>query len=167
MNFHSLSYRKLALAALAAFTLGLGSAQAQPAGPGPNGPGFGHGLMIEQAIQSLQGKLSLNTMQQTRWANAAAQTKAAHDSVRGQMQRVKDALAAELAKPEPDLAAVASVADASEAQVRALRTQTRDGWLQVYATFTPAQKAVVRDALQQKMSMMQNFRARMQQRMGS
>ena len=60
------------------------------------------------------------------------------------MQKVHDALTAELAKPEPDLAAVAAIADGVQASNQTLRQSVRDQWLQLYATFTPEQKAVVR-----------------------
>lgn len=166
MTFRSSPCRTLACVAATLFTLGLGSAQAQPSGPGPMAPPMGHGFALEQAIEALKGKLSLNTMQQTLWDNAAAQGKAGRESGRAQMQKVKDAMRAELAKPEPNLAAVAAVADDAEAQGRALRHQARDGWLNVYATFTPAQKGIVRDALQQKMDMVGGFRERMQKRLG-
>ena len=59
------------------------------------------------------------------------------------------ALATELAKAEPDLAAVAAVGDDVQAKNLALRHQVRDAWLAVYSTFSPDQKAIVRDALRQ------------------
>ena len=49
------------------------------------------------------------------------------------------ALAAELAKAEPDLAAVAAVGDDVQAKNLALRHQVRDAWLAVYSTFSPDQ----------------------------
>ena len=97
--------------------------------------------------------------------SAVAQTKAARDSGRALHQKVKDALTAELAKPEPDLAAVAAVADGVQQQGIALRHQVRDAWLQLYATFSPEQKAVVRDLMQQHMARMGSFRQKMKDRM--
>ena len=73
---------------------------------------------------------------------------------------------AELAKAEPDLAAVASVADDVQASNSALRKQVRSTWLALYATFTPDQKAIVRDALKQRIAQMESFRQKMQQRRG-
>ncbi len=82
------------------------------------------------------------------------------------MQKVHDALTAELAKPEPDLAAVAAVADSTQTSNQTLRQGVRNQWLQIYATFTPDQKAVVRDALAKRLarmdSMLEKMRARMQ-----
>ncbi len=97
--------------------------------------------MLERAKESL----NLNTSQQTMWDAVVAQGKAAREAGRANRGSVKDALAAELAKAEPDLAAVAAAADAVEQQNRALRRQVRDQWLALYATFSPEQKAVVRD----------------------
>jgi Spy/CpxP family protein refolding chaperone len=81
------------------------------------------------------------------------------------MQQVHAAMAAELAKPEPDLAAVAAVADSVHASNQTLRQSVRAQWLQIYATFSPAQKAVVRDALAQQMARMESMAARMKAHM--
>jgi hypothetical protein len=43
----------------------------------------------------------------------------------------------------------------------------RDQWLRLYATFSPTQKAVVRDALLKKMERHERFRERMRERFGS
>ncbi len=80
------------------------------------------------------------------------------------MQGVKDALAAELAKPEPDLAAVAAAADSAQQQALALRHQVRDAWLALYATFSPEQKAVVKGILQQHLAKMESFHQKMLER---
>jgi Spy/CpxP family protein refolding chaperone len=168
MTFRHSARRPLTYAAAALLAFGLGTAYAQPVGPGPgHGPGpMGHGPMLEQTLQALKGKLALNTMQQTLWDNAVAQGSAARDSGKALMQKVKDAMAAELAKPEPNLAAVAAVADDAETQGRTLRHAVRDQWLQLYATFSADQKAIVRDALQQKLTMMESFAAKMRARHG-
>jgi Spy/CpxP family protein refolding chaperone len=99
------------------------------------------------------------------WDNVVAQGKAARDAGRANHQKVKDALQAQLATAEPDLAAVAAVADGVEQQNRALRKQVRDQWLVLYATFSPAQKAVVRDLLQKKVARTEAFHQRMLERM--
>jgi len=176
-------HRALAYAAAALFTLGLGTAYAQPGGfgpgsgpgpggpmgrgagggPGPGGPG---GFGIEQTLEMLKGQLALNTMQQTQWDAAAAQGKSARDAGRTLMQKVKDTSRTELAKAEPNLAAIAAVADDAEQKGRDLRHQVRDQWLKLYAILTPEQKLIVRDALQQRMNRMESFRERMGQRFG-
>lgn len=160
--------RWTALMAGALIALGSHAALAQPAGPGPghgpHGPG-GDGMSIEGALASVKGQLSLNTSQQAMWDNAAAATKAAREAGRTSMQQVHATLTAELAKAEPDFAAVAAAADAEQANAQTLRKQVRSQWLALYATFTPAQKAVVRDAVKARMDRMEAFRANMQDRM--
>ena len=131
--------------------------------PGPHGP---HGGDFSFGIAALKDQLNLNTSQQTMWDSAVAQTKAARDTGRANMQRIKDAMSTELAKTEPDLAAVAAVADDVQATNNALRKQVRSTWLSVYATFSPDQKAVVKTALQQRVARMESFRQKMLQRHG-
>ena len=122
-------------------------------------------MEIEHVLGSVKGQLNLNTSQQVIWDNAVAQTKSAHETGRANMQKVHAAMTAELAKPEPDLAAVAAVADSVQAGNQALRQDVRKQWLQVYATFSPEQKAVVRDALAKQMARMESMGARMREHM--
>ena len=127
----------------------------------------GHGMAIEEVLTRLQGQLALDTSQQVMWDNAVAQSKAAREAGRNSMGQVRAALAAELAKPEPDFAAAAAAADAAQASHQALRKQVRDEWLKLYATFTPTQKTVVRDAVKQRLERMESFRGKMKERMQS
>jgi len=178
-------HRALAYAAAALFTLSLGTAYAQPggigpgAGPGPGGPmgrgpgggpgpggPIGPGFGIEQTLEMLKGKLALNAKQQAQWDAAAMEGNSARDAGRKLMQTVKDTARDELAKAEPNLAIVASVADDAEQKGRDLRHKVRDQWLKLYAMLTPEQKVIVRDALQQQMNRMESFRERMGQRRG-
>lgn len=162
--------RRLAVAAAAgiAMTLSAGFAAAQPAGT-PHGPHAPHAGspdgMLGAVIANAKTQLNLNSSQQVMFDAAAANTKAARETGRGLHQKVKDALQAELAKPEPDLAAVAAVADGVADQGRALRQSVRAGWLKLYATFTPEQKAVVRGILQTQMAQAESFRQKMHDRM--
>jgi Spy/CpxP family protein refolding chaperone len=164
-----LTPRRVAAAAAATLVLAFaGGALAQPAGGHGGGhPGMmggGGDEMLGHLIAHAQAQLKLNTSQSTMFDNAVAQTKAAYATGRTLHQKGKDALTAELAKPEPDLAAVAAVADSTQQQGTALRHQVRDTWLQLYATFSPEQKAVVRDLLQQRMARMESFRQKMKDR---
>jgi len=153
--------KRVAVWAAAAFiSLSGAAAFAQP---GPHGH---HGGDASFGIAALKGKLNLNTSQQTMWDNAVAQTKTAHDTGRANMQQIKDAMTAELAKAEPDLAVVAAVADNVQASNSALRKQVRNTWLALYATFTPDQKAIVRDTLKQRMARMESFHQKMLERRG-
>jgi Spy/CpxP family protein refolding chaperone len=153
--------------ASALLAVGMQSALAQPGG----GPGHGHrhdgGFAIEHVLASLKDQLSLNTSQQLMWDNAVAQTKAARATGRTNFESVRTTLNAELAKSEPDFAAVASAGDAAQAANQTLRKQVRDQWLQLYATFSPAQKGVVRDAVKTRVARMESFREKMKERMQS
>jgi len=152
---------------MAAALLAVGS-QAAFAQPMPvRGPGPDHGVALEQVIASLKAQLNLNTSQQVMWDNAAANTKAARQGARASMEQVHAALNAELAKAEPDFAAAAAVADQIQANNQAMRKQVRDEWLRLYATFTPAQKAVVRDAMKARVERMEAFREKMKERFKS
>ena len=139
-----------------------GVAAAQPY-HGHHGRGGGDVVM---AIAGLKSQLNLNTSQQAMWDNAVALGKAARDSARATRQKVRDTLTAELAKPEPDLAAVANAADAARDAAAASRRQVRDAWLALYGTFTPDQKAVVKNSIQQHLTRMEQFREKMRQRHG-
>jgi Spy/CpxP family protein refolding chaperone len=121
--------------------------------------------MIGRLIEHAKAQLNLDTSQQLMFDTAVAHSKAAFESGRALRQKVKDAAQVQLAKPEPDLAAVAAVADEAEQQGRALRLSIRNDWLKLYAAFSPEQKAVVRDILQKKMGHAESFRERMHQRM--
>ena len=164
-----ISPRRVAAVTAAALALAFGAAAlAQPAGGhgGPHGAMAGPGdEMLGHLMANAQVQLNLNTSQKLAFDSAVAQTKAARESGRALHQKVKDALVAELAKTEPDLAAVAAVADGVQQQGTALRHQVRDTWLALYATFSPDQKAVVKDLLQKHMARMESFRQKMQDRM--
>ncbi|MEO8344203.1 MAG: periplasmic heavy metal sensor [Betaproteobacteria bacterium] len=163
MNRNSPKLAALVLAAVMGLT-GVAAA-AQPTG----GPGHPHGspggMDIEHVLLKVKSQLNLNTSQQLSWDNAVAQTKSARVAGRDNGQKLHDALAAELAKPEPDLAAVAAVADSVHATNAALRQGVRAQWLQIYATFSPEQKAVVRDAMSKRLARMESFGAKMRERM--
>src|SRR5206468_7017856 len=110
-------------------------------------------------LGKVKSDLKLNTSQQLQWDAVIAQTKAAHDTGRTNFEQLKTALQAELAKPEPDFAAVAAIADGVRDQHAALHKQTRNAWLALYATFTAEQKAVARDAIKAGIERMQQRHA--------
>ena len=162
------TYRNLFAASAAALTLALVAAPAS-AQPGHHGGPMGgpFGDHLGQVIEGAQAQLNLNSSQQQMFTNNVAQSKAAFAGGRSQMQGVRDALTAELAKPEPDLAAVAAVADGAQQQMQTIRHQVRDAWLALYTTFTPEQKAVVKDIIQQHLAKMDSVHQRMMQRHSS
>ena len=108
--------------------------------------------MIGHLIAHAKAKLNLNTMQQGMFDTAVADSKAAREAGRALHEKVKATLQAELAKPEPDLAAVAAAADAAIDQGRAQRRAIRAEWLALYGTFTVEQKAVVKEMLQKQVA---------------
>lgn len=165
MNTRIARWSGVMVAALLA--VGVHGALAQPGGGPGHGHGHGGGLAIEQILASLKGQLNLNTSQQLMWDNAVAQTKAAQATARTNFASVRTALNAELAKSEPDFAAVAAAADAVQASNQTLRKQVRGEWLKLYATFSPAQKGIVRDAAKARIARMDTFREKMKERMQS
>jgi Spy/CpxP family protein refolding chaperone len=148
-----------AIAAVGITLAGVAFAQSGHPHHGPRGD-------FAMIIAALKGQLNLNTSQQAMWDSAVAQSKAARDTARANFGKLKSAMDAELAKAEPDLGAVAGVSDDVQASNTALRKQVRSSWLALYATFTPDQKAVVRDALKQRMARMESFRQKMKERQG-
>ncbi len=125
----------------------------------------GHGMHDPIAVlQRIQAKLNLNTSQQQQWDAAVTQSKTVHDAMRANFQQLKTATQAELAKADPDLAALASLSDQVQQQNIAQRKQARTAWLALYGTFSAEQKATVRDAINARMARMDAFRQRMQDR---
>ncbi len=147
-------------AAILVLTLGVAASASAFGGPGGHGGHWGHGgpgraggpgdALMGQALATLKPQLNLDPAQQQRFDQLVAQG--------------KSALRAQLAKAEPDLAAAASVADEVQAANLAARRKVRDDWLQLYATFTPAQKAVVREFLSQRVNRAEGYRQRMKGR---
>jgi len=161
----------VAAAALAFAVAGAAIGQTPPA-PGSVPPHAGHHWkgggdqdMLAMTIVHAKSQLNLNTSQSQMFDAALAQSKAARQTGRGLRQQVHDALAAELAKPEPDLASVAAVANGARDQGAALRKQVQGAWLSLYATFSPDQKNVIKGILQQHLARMDAMQQKMQQRM--
>ena len=164
MTFHRRFRTAAAVAAVAvATTFGAGMALAQPHGPHGH-PGAG-GVEIGRLIAHAKDKLNLNTSQQAMFDTAVAHSKAARDAGRALHDKVKATVTTELAKGEPDLAAVAAAADAAADQARAQRIAIRNEWLALYATFSADQKAVVKEGIQKHMARMESFREKMREHM--
>ena len=116
-------------------------------------------------LQKIQANLNLNTSQQQQWDAAVAQSKTAHEAIRANFQQLKTATQAELAKSDPDLAALASLSDQLQQQNVAQRKQARAAWLALYGTFSADQKTTVKDAINARMARMDAFRQQMQNRL--
>ena len=119
--------------------------------------------MIGQLIAHAKAKLNLNTSQQGMFDTVVAHSQTARESGRALHDKVKATLQAELAKTEPDLAAVAAATDAAADQARAQRNAIRAEWLSLYATFNAEQKAVVREMLQKHVARAESFREKMRE----
>jgi Spy/CpxP family protein refolding chaperone len=177
--------RRITVAGVAALAMvvGAGVAIAQPAGGpagGPYGPGYGghhrfgpggpHGpgagdQMIGHLIENAKAQLNLNTMQQQMFDAAVANAKTARESARAAHQKVREAMQAQLANAEPDLEAIAKIADDVEQQTRDARRKIRTEWLSLYKTFSAEQKVVVRDLLQKRLAHAEGFRQKIRERM--
>lgn len=147
---------------------------AGPHGPGPmmgagaQGPGGGmhmSGGMVEHILAQMKDRLALDSSQQQMFETARAQTLAARDQALAQRAGIRATIDAELAKPEPDLAAIAAMFEGAEEQTRASRRQARDQWLKLYANLRADQKVLVRDALRERVSHADTSRERIRERM--
>jgi phosphoenolpyruvate-protein kinase (PTS system EI component) len=126
----------------------------------------GHGMHDPLAmLQPIQAQLNLNTSQQQQWDAAVAQSKAAHQAIRANFQQLKTATQAELAKADPDLAALATLSDQLQQQNIAQRQQARAAWLALYGTFSADQKATARDAINARMARLDALRQRLRARL--
>jgi hypothetical protein len=121
--------------------------------------------MIPRLLAHAKTKLNLNTSQQGIWDSAVAQSKAAREAAKANRQQVKAALKAELAKPEPDLAAVVAVADSVQQQNRAQGIAARNEWLRLYAALSTEQKGVVKDMLQKRVDRAESLGAMIREHM--
>lgn len=130
---------------------------------GPGGPAGGG--LVEHTIAGLKDRLALDSSQQLMFDQARAQTLAARDQAVAQRRDVRARLDAELAKGEPDLAAIATIVEGVDDQGRAARHAARDQWLKLYANLRPDQKAVVRDAIRERLAKGDGMREQMRQRM--
>jgi len=147
----------LALTLVLATTGSVAIAQSGAGAPAPSGVSQGatharamhdgHGDPLMGTLWHVKSALALDAGQQAQWDNAVAQTRAARAQGKTLRDGVKSSYDAEIAKDQPDLAAVAAAADQAREQGAGLRRSVRDAWLNVYAALTPSQKAIVAEAL--------------------
>src|SRR5437763_4803655 len=106
-----------------------------------------HGGTPLEMLGALGSQLNLNTSQQQQWDNAMGLSASARDAAHASLDQAHAALQAELTKAAPDFASLAAANDSAREQTVALHKQARDAWLSLYATFTPEQKTLARDAI--------------------
>ena len=141
------------------FAAGFGGIALQAWAQGP-----GHGMHDPIAVlQRIQAKLNLNTSQQQQWDAAVAQSKTVHGAIRANFQQLRAATQAELAKADPDLAALASLSDQVQQQNIAPRKQARALGSRFMAPFPPSRRRRAR-RYQREMARMDAFRQRMHDR---
>jgi hypothetical protein len=126
------------------------------------GASRGHDHDPLAVIAGLQAQLNLNTSQQMQFANALAQSHAAHTAMRSGFAQLKTATQTELAKSAPDLASLAALSDQVQQQNSGVRKQARAAWLALYDTFSADQKLIVRNAISARIAQIQAFRAQRQ-----
>ncbi|MFI4924909.1 MAG: hypothetical protein ACHQJ7_07165 [Vicinamibacteria bacterium] len=154
----------IASALLLAATLAIaGTSHADGPRRGPAGGPAGGGL-VEHVIAGLKDRLALDSSQQLMFDQARAQTLAARDQAVAQRKDVRARIDAELAKNEPDLAAVAMMVEGVSEQGLASRRAARDQWLKLYANLRPDQTVVVRDAIRERIALGVEMRDQMRQR---
>ncbi|HEY8243883.1 MAG TPA: hypothetical protein VII68_10515 [Casimicrobiaceae bacterium] len=154
----------IASALLLAATLAIaGTSHADGPRRGPAGGPAGGGL-VEHVIAGLKDRLALDSSQQLMFDQARAQTLAARDQAVAQRKDVRARIDAELAKNDPDLAAVAMMVEGVSEQGLASRRAARDQWLKLYANLRPDQKVVVRDAIRERIAHGDEMRDQMRQR---
>ena len=124
------------------------------------------GDRIVNTIAALKAQLNLSPSQQVLWDAAAVSGRAARDAAKQRGLTIRQVASEELAKPTPDLSRIAATADqVHDADIFA-RRQVRTQWLQLYATFTPDQVAVVKAGIERRMARMESFREHMLRRFG-
>lgn len=119
-----------------------------------DGPGRGGDRMMA-GMEQVHAKLKLTPDQEAAWKQAQEKSRATMKDRRDAHQKVHEAMKQELAKAEPDFAAVAKVADQTQEANLKSRREGRDQWLKLYATFTPEQKIIARDFMRERMARME------------
>ena len=154
--------RKLALAAALCAGIAATSAMAEPGGHHHRR----HHDGLAGAIVALKSQLNLTASQEQMLDSAIASRTSAREATRASRQTVKQLAKDELAKPTPDLAKIAAAQDQVQDAAMNARRTVRNQMLQLYATFTPEQVAVVKEAMNRRLSRAESFGDRMRERFG-
>ncbi|HZQ59814.1 MAG TPA: periplasmic heavy metal sensor [Casimicrobiaceae bacterium] len=155
--------RRSLLAAMLAASCAVASLPvlAQPAGPrhGPGGAGAPSvaSLLLQPAVHAA---LNLNAAQETQWSALQGAAQALRSQLAAARAGLGSAIATELAKPTPDLAALDNAVAAEHAGAAAAMEALRTQALALYATFSTGQQAVVISAAQARYQRMRNMRDR-------
>lgn len=123
-------------------SLGLGYGVAQATHPATS---LRYGLLLDN--QSYQ-ELALSPTQELEFVALQAQAAQTLDAVRASVQTVRNRLATELTQPQPNLRAVAQLAEQERALVLQQLTALREQRLAFYEDLSPTQQAVIHRELQ-------------------
>ncbi len=102
-------------------------------------------------LEKIHAKLQLTAAQEAAWQEAVSLGASIDGQVQSLHQQARANASTELAKAQPDLAALAQQSDATHQQLATLHKQVRDKWLAVYATLSADQKSQVADFLRQRL----------------
>jgi hypothetical protein len=94
-------------------------------------------------LDQLEQSLQLSAAQKTQFDVAVAATQRAAIATGMLGMRLKAQVRDELAKPRPDLAAIAAAREEIAEQTKPARHAARDEWLKLYAMLSDAQVAIV------------------------
>ncbi len=130
----------ITLASALSLGLGYGMAQATQAASS-----LRYGLLLDN--QSYQ-ELGLSPAQELEFVALQAQAAQTLDAVRASVTTVRNRLASELAQPQPNLRAVAQLAEQERALALQQLTALREQRLAFYEQLSPTQQAVIHRELQ-------------------
>ncbi len=147
----------------AAVVLAGGALQAVAHGYHHGHRGEGPDFMMGR-LGKLHDQLKLTPEQEKLWRQDEEKTREMAKEMRASREKVHDAMKKELAKSEPDLAAVAKISDEAESRRLKARHEVRDLWLKLYADLSPQQKAVAADFLRDRLARAEHFREKFKER---
>lgn len=115
-------------------------------------------------LGKVHDQLKLNPEQESAWKQAEEKSRETMKQMRDSHEKTRAAMKQELAKSEPDFAAIARIADETQESNLKARREARDLWLKLYAGLTPEQKTVARDFMRERMAMAERFRDKFKRR---
>jgi Spy/CpxP family protein refolding chaperone len=142
----------------AALVFGSGALHAAMGGHGLDG---GHFM---NRLGKIHDQLKLNPQQEAVWKQAEEKSRETMKQMRDSHGKTREAMKQELAKSDPDFAAVAKLADESQESGFKARRETRDLWLKLYAELSPEQKTVAKDFMRERMTRSDGMRGKFKQR---
>lgn len=109
-------------------------------------------------LQHVKAELNLSSTQEAQWNKAIERARAAKETNQLNRQQIRTAVQAELAKPAPDLRALAALKDNFRQQRASLHQAVREEWLLLYDLLSPTQKALVKEKMQHRLARMERFK---------